>query len=42
MKLIITEEFKEKAKNVVAGVLIIGFIILLAGIAGGIEMGTIG
>lgn len=42
MKLIITEEFKEKAKNFVAGVFIIGFIILLAGIAGGIEMGTIG
>ena len=42
MKIIITDEFKEKAKTVVVGALIIGFILLLAGIAGGIEMGTIG
>ncbi|WP_269319401.1 hypothetical protein [Carnobacterium jeotgali] len=42
MKIIITEEFKEKVKTFIAGALIIGFILLLAGIAGGIEMGTIG
>lgn len=42
MKIIITEEFKEKVKTFIVGALIIGFILLLAGIAGGIEMGTIG
>ena len=42
MKLIITDEFKDKVKTVVAVALIVGFIVLLAGIAGGIEMGTIG
>ncbi|WP_269544476.1 hypothetical protein [Carnobacterium pleistocenium] len=42
MKLIITDEFKDKAKTVIAVMLIVGIVVLLAGIAGGIEMGTIG
>jgi len=37
-----TEEFKEKAGTVIAAILIVGFMFLLFGIAGGIEMGTIG
>jgi len=37
-----SEEFKEKVGTVIAGIVIVGFMILLFGIAGGIEMGTIG
>jgi len=42
MKLIITDEFKDKAKTVIAVVLLVGLFVLIAGVAGGIEMGTIG
>lgn len=37
-----SEEFKEKVGTVIAGIVIVGFMVLLFGIAGGIEMGTIG
>jgi len=37
-----SEEFKEKIGTVIAVVVIVGFMILLFGIAGGLEMGTIG
>jgi len=42
MKLIITDEFKDKAKTVIAVVFLVGLFVLIAGVAGGIEMGTIG
>lgn len=42
MKIIITDEFKDKAKTVIAGIIIFGIFVILFGIAGGIEMGTIG
>lgn len=37
-----SEEFKEKVGTFIAGLLIVGFMVLLFGIVGGIEMGTIG
>ena len=37
-----SEEFKEKVGTFFAALLIVGFMVLLFGIVGGIEMGTIG
>jgi len=37
-----SEEFKEKAGTFIAGLLIVGFFVLLFGIVGEIEMRTIG
>ena len=37
-----SEQFKDKLGAVIAATLIVAFFIVLFGIAGGIEMGTIG